>query len=339
MRVKDAGMPGELTLPLLRGNVTPLSMPGDVFIIKSVQPTAGSQENAMQQELIITCALTGAGETTAKNPNVPVTPEQIARAALEARQAGAAIVHIHVRDPETGAPARDFHLYQDVVTRLREADSDLIINLTTGMGGEFIPDETTPNVAAAGSDMASAEERIAHIRALAPDMCSLDCGSMNLRDVTLVSSANQLRIMARGIREAGVRPELEVFDLGHIQMAKQLIAEGLIAPPPLFQLCLGVAYGAPADVSCMLAMRNQLPADAIWSGFALGRDQFPFAAHAMLLGGNIRVGLEDNLYLEKGVLADNASLVEKAVQLARLLGRTPVTPDRARELLHLPFRP
>ncbi len=292
----------------------------------------------MKREVIITCAVTGAGDTTGKNPAVPVTPEQIARAALQARKAGAAVAHIHVRDPKTGRTSREYGLYKEVVERIRNAGSDVIINLTAGMGGEFAPDENSPHLAAAGTDIVSARERIAHIRDLAPEMCTLDCGTMNLSRNAYIATPDQLRTMARGIREAGVRPEIEVFELGHIWMAKQLIKEGLVENPPIFQLCMGIPFGAPPCVECMLAMRNQLPQSAHWAAFGIGPYQFPFAAQSMLLGGNIRVGLEDNLYLEKGVLADNRQLVEKAVRLVDMLGGTVTTPDRAREILQLPQR-
>jgi uncharacterized protein (DUF849 family) len=284
---------------------------------------------------IITCAITGAGDTADKNPAVPVTPKEIAESAIAARKAGAAVAHIHVRDPETGKASRAPELYREVVERIRESGSDVIINLTAGMGGDFVPDENEPNTGGAGSDMAGAEERIAHIRELKPEICTLDCGSMNYADAAYVTTPDQLRTMAAGIAESGVKPEIEVFEMGHVWMAKQLIQEKLIAAPPLFQLCMGIPFCAPATPEAMLTLRNQLPEDAVWAGFGIGRNQFPFAAQALLMGGHMRVGLEDNLYLKKGVPADNVMLVEKAVQLADTLGAVPATPDQAREILGL----
>lgn len=284
---------------------------------------------------IITCAITGAGDTADKNPAVPVTPKEIAESAIAARKAGAAVAHIHVRDPETGKASRAPELYREVVERIRESGSDVIINLTAGMGGDFVPDENEPNTGGAGSDMAGAEERIGHIRELKPEICTLDCGSMNYADAAYVTTPDQLRTMAAGIAESGVKPEIEVFEMGHVWMAKQLIQEKLIAAPPLFQLCMGIPFCAPATPEAMLTLRNQLPEDAVWAGFGIGRNQFPFAAQALLMGGHMRVGLEDNLYLKKGVAADNVMLVEKAVQLADTLGAIPATPDHAREILGL----
>ncbi|WP_018123311.1 3-keto-5-aminohexanoate cleavage protein [Desulfovibrio oxyclinae] len=284
---------------------------------------------------IITCAITGAGDTADKNPAVPVTPKEIAESAIAARKAGAAVAHIHVRDPETGKPSRAPELYREVVEHIRESGSDVIINLTAGMGGDFVPDENEPNTGGAGSDMAGAEERIAHIRELKPEICTLDCGSMNYADAAYITTPDQLRTMAAGIAESGVKPEIEVFEMGHVWMAKQLIQEKLIAAPPLFQLCMGIPFCAPATPEAMLTLRNQLPEDAVWAGFGIGRNQFPFAAQALLMGGHMRVGLEDNLYLKKGVAADNVMLVQKAVQLADTLGATPATPDHAREILGL----
>jgi len=289
----------------------------------------------MKTTPIITCAITGAGDTADKNPAVPVTPKEIAESAIAARKAGAAVAHIHVRDPETGKASRAPELYREVVERIRESGSDVIINLTAGMGGDFVPDENEPNTGGAGSDMAGAEERIAHIRELKPEICTLDCGSMNYADAAYVTTPDQLRTMAAGIAESGVKPEIEVFEMGHVWMAKQLIQEKLIAAPPLFQLCMGIPFCAPATPEAMLTLRNQLPEDAVWAGFGIGRNQFPFAAQALLMGGHMRVGLEDNLYLKKGVAADNVMLVEKAVQLADTLGATPATPDHAREILGL----
>ncbi len=289
----------------------------------------------MQNEVIITCAVTGAGDTRAKNPAVPVTPEEICESVLEAEKAGAAVAHIHVRDPETGKASRKPEFYRETVERIRETGSNIVINVTAGMGGDFVPDEADPSRGGEGTDMASAQERIEHILELKPEICTLDCGSMNYADAAYITTPDQLRVMAKGIRDAGVKPEIEVFELGHIWMAKQLIAEGLIEEPPLFQLCMGIPFCAPGEPECMMAMRDQLPEGALWAGFGIGRNQFPLAAQAILLGGHMRVGLEDNIYLEKGVLADNAKLVEKAVGLVKTLGAGIASPDRAREILKL----
>jgi uncharacterized protein (DUF849 family) len=291
----------------------------------------------MLDEVIITCAVTGAGDTVGIHPDIPVTPAQIAAAALDAARAGAAVAHIHVREPGSGAPSRQLEYYREVVERIRAADVDVIINLTTGMGGDLIVDDARPTVAAAGSDMVPALERLEHIEALLPEMCTLDCGSMNFSDGDYVAvvTPNQLRTMAKRVQELGVKPELEVFDTGHIRLANKLIEEGLIEGPPLFQLCLGIPYGAPAEVRTMMAMVDLLPPGAQWAGFAISRLELPFVAQALLLGGNVRVGLEDNLYLKRGVFASNAQLVERAVAIVESLGARPLTPAEAREKLGL----
>jgi len=291
----------------------------------------------VNDEVIVTCAVTGAGDTAATHPRLPVTPEQIAEAALQAARAGAAIAHIHVRDPQTGAPSRRLELYREVVERIRSSDVDVIINLTTGMGGDLIVDDARPARAGAGSDMVPALERLEHIEALLPEMCTLDCGSMNFYDGDYVAvvTPNQLRAMAARIRELGVKPELEVFDSGHLRLANKLIEEGLVDGPPLFQLCLGIPWGAPADVRTMLAMIDLLPPDARWAAFAISRMEMPFVAQSVLLGGNVRVGLEDNLYLRRGVLAGNAELVERAVHIVESLGAQVLDTDAARRKLGL----
>jgi uncharacterized protein (DUF849 family) len=271
-------------------------------------------------EVFITCAVTGAGDTAGRSPLVPVAPEQIADAAIEAARAGAAIAHIHVRDPQTGKGGRDPRLFREVVERIRAADVDVVLNLTAGMGGDLVlggEDEPLPPDAA-GTDRAGAEERLRHVAELRPEICTLDCGTMNFAaggDYVMVNTPGMLRAMARRVKELGVRPELEVFDTGHMVMVKEMIAEGLIDPPPLIQLCTGIPYGAPDDPGTLLAMRNQLPEGAIFSAFSIGRMQLPFVAMAALIGGNVRVGLEDNLMLERGVNATNAQLVERAVQI------------------------
>jgi len=291
-------------------------------------------------EVFITCAVTGAGDTAGRSPLVPVAPEQIADAAIEAARAGAAIAHIHVRDPETGKGARDPELYRRVVERVRAADVDVVLNLTAGMGGDLVlggeDDPLPPD--AAGTDMAGAEERLRHVAELRPEICTLDCGTMNFAaggDYVMVNTPGMLRAMARRVKDLGVRPELEVFDTGHLVMVKEMIADGLIDPPPLIQLCTGIPYGAPDDPGTLLAMRNQLPDDAVFSAFSIGRMQLPFVAMAALIGGNVRVGLEDNLMLERGVNATNAQLVERAVQILRAMNVRILTAAEVRAKLRL----
>jgi uncharacterized protein (DUF849 family) len=290
----------------------------------------------MNQRVIISCALTGSGDTVAKNPAVPVTPEQIARSALEARAAGASIVHIHVRDPKTGAASRDPALYREVVSRIRDAGSDVIINLTTGPGARFVPGDNDPRSPGPGTTLAPPDERVAHIEELRPEICSLDMGSMNFGQTVFVNTPKHLQAMARAIRAAGVKPELEVFEAGHVRLARQMIEQGEIAEPALFQICLGIPWGAPADPPSMAYLRDQLPPGSQWAAFGISTMQFPMVAQAVLLGGHVRVGLEDNLYLERGKLApSNAALVEKAARIVVLLGASVVAPDEARRLLGL----
>jgi uncharacterized protein (DUF849 family) len=287
--------------------------------------------------VFITCAVTGSGDTVRKNPRVPVTPEQIAASALEAHAAGAAIVHVHVRDPATGAPSRDPALFREVFERIRARNAEVIINLTGGMGGDLLlgPDDA-PLKFAAGTDFVGPQQRMAHISALRPEIGSLDCGSLNFDEALYGTTPRYLRAMAEEFRKRGVRPEIEVFELGHIELARQLIAEGLIETPALFQLCLGIRYGAPATTEAMQAMRAALPPGVLWSAFGVGRMQMPMVAQAVLLGGNVRVGLEDNLYLEKGVPASNAQLVERAVAIVQMLGAHVQSAAEARQQLKLP---
>lgn len=289
----------------------------------------------MNQDVIITCAVTGAGDTVGKHPAIPVTPKQIAAAAIEAAQAGAAVAHIHVRDPDTGGISHDPTLFGEVVERVRESGTDVVLNLTGGGGGDWMPDASNPATGGPGTDMQTPEERHAHIGQLLPELCTLDCGSLNFGDAVYISPADWLRRQAALIRDSGVKPELECFDLGHVRLAKQLIREGLIGEPALFQLCLGIPWGAEADTETMLAMRNQLPAGAEWAAFGIGRLQMPMVAQAVLLGGHVRVGLEDNLYLEKGVFASNGRLVEKAAGIIENLGARVLTAAAARERLGL----
>jgi uncharacterized protein (DUF849 family) len=294
-------------------------------------------------EAFITCAITGAGDTTSRSANVPVTPEQIAASAVDAARAGAAVVHIHVRDPDTGRGARDPTLFRSVVERVRGADVDVVINLTAGMGGDLVlggPQSPLPPDPE-GTDMAGADERLAHVAELLPEICTLDCGTMNFAaggEYIMANTPGMLRAMARRVQELGVRPELEVFDTGHLVLVHELIEEGLIDDPPLIQLCMGIPYGAPDDLGTLLAMVARLPPGAVFSAFAIGRMQLPFAALAPLVGGNVRVGLEDNLYLARGRLATNGELVERAVGLLEGIGVRVMGPDEVRERLSLHAR-
>lgn len=285
---------------------------------------------------IICCAVTGGGDTVGKNPAVPVTPRQIADSAIGAVRAGAAIVHIHVRDPLTGKPSMELDHYREVVDRIRESSVDVVINLTTGAGGRFTPGEDDPLVAKPGSNLSKPQDRIQHIAALRPEICSLDMGSMNMGDYVFVNTKAHLEQMAAGVMAAGVRPELEVFEGGHIRLALSMMEKGQLPAPGLFQICLGVPWAQPATPAAMAYMRDMLPPDAIWFAFGIGAAQFPMVAQAYLLGGNVRVGLEDNLYLSKGQLApSNAALVEKAATIIQMLGGEIATAAEARERLSL----
>jgi uncharacterized protein (DUF849 family) len=290
-------------------------------------------------EVFITCAVTGAGDTTGKSERVPITPAAIADAAIEAAKAGAAIAHIHVRDPETGRGSRDPRLYREVVERIRSAEVDVVINLTAGMGGDLVlgGDETPLPLDAAGTDLAGASERLVHVRELLPELCTLDCGSMNFAaggDYVMTNTPAMLRAMARGVQALGVRPELEVFDTGHLVMVKELIGDGLIDHPVLIQLCTGIPYGAPSDIATLMSMVNQLPSGAIFSAFSIGRMQLPFIAMAALAGGNVRVGLEDNIYLSRGELAGNGQL-ERAVRILDAMNVRILDPAETRAKLGL----
>ncbi len=293
----------------------------------------------MNFDVFVTCAVTGAGDTVGKHPGVPVTPAQIADAAIEAARAGAAIAHIHVRDPETGKASRDVKLYKEVVERIRASEVDVVINLTAGMGGDLVlgsgerPLPPNPD----GTDMAGPLERLAHVEALRPEICTLDCGTMNfsLGDYIMTNTPSTLRAMAAHVQKLGVRPELEVFDTGHLVFVKDLIKEGLIDDPAMIQLCMGIPYGAPDDPLTLMAMVNQMPPGAVFSAFSIGRHQLPYAALAAIAGGNVRVGLEDNIYLERGVLASNGQLVERAVTILRAMNCRILGPREVREKLKL----
>jgi uncharacterized protein (DUF849 family) len=292
----------------------------------------------MQSKVIITCAVTGAGDTVGKSPHVPVTPEQIAAAALEAASAGATVVHCHVRNPETGKGSRRVDLYREVMECIRAKNANVIINLTAGMGGDVVVgDGETPLHFGEGTDCVGPVERLLHVEALRPEICTLDCGTLNFGDgqSIVVQTPTQLREQARLIKSYGVKPEMEIFDSGNLWFANQLVKEGLIDGPPLYQLCLGIPWGAPYNTETMAYQKSQLPEGAIWASFSIGRNQMPAVAQAVLLGGHVRVGLEDNLYLEKGVFATNGSLVEKAVKLIEMLGTKVATPDEGRAILGL----
>src|SRR5246500_160352 len=297
-------------------------------------------EDAVNWEVFVTCAVTGAGDTAARSEHVPVTPEESTDAAMTAARPGAAGAHIRVRDPDTGRGARDPALYRAVVERIRAADVDGVLNLTAGMGGDLVlggeeaplpPDE-------AGTDMAGAVERLAHVEELLPEICTLDGGTMNCAaggDYVMVNTPGMLRAMAARVQELGVRPELEVFDTGHLVFVHELIRDGLVDEPPLIQLCTGIPYGAPDDLGTLLAMVNQLPENAVYSTFSIGRMELPFVALAPLVGANVRVGLEDNLYLSPGGPVGNGELVARAVEILERMNVRVLGPEAVREKLAL----
>ncbi|KQV38424.1 MULTISPECIES: 3-keto-5-aminohexanoate cleavage protein [unclassified Rhizobium] len=297
---------------------------------------------SMNRDVFITCAVTGSGDTVSKSSHVPITPKQIADAAIEAAKAGAAVAHCHVRDPETGAPARRLDLYREVTDRIRSADVDVVLNLTAGMGGDLVfgnvesPFPVNPN----GTDMAGATERVAHVAECLPEICTLDCGTMNfsLGDYVMTNTPSMLREMARQMTALGVRPEIEAFDTGHLWFAKQLAEEGLIEDPVLIQLCMGIPWGAPDDLNTFMAMVNNVPKNWTFSAFSIGRNALAYPAAAVLAGGNVRVGLEDNLYVGKGQLATNGQLVEKAVTVIEGMGARVIGPAEVREKLKLQKR-
>jgi len=290
----------------------------------------------VSKPVILTCALTGGAALSGKSAAVPVTPVEIAQHAVDAAKAGAAIAHIHVREPGTGAPSMRLDLYGEVVDRIRQADCDILINLTTGPGARFIPGRDDPRIGDPASTLTTWQKRIEHIEVLRPDICSLDVGSMNFGQHVFVNTPADLQRMAEAIQKANVKPEMETFELGHIRLARHLIEQGLIEAPPLFQICLGIPWGAPATPEVMMAMRDELPDGAEWAAFGIGAMQFPMVAQAILLGGHVRVGLEDNLYLRRGVLApNNAALVERAVAIIEQLDRKVASPHEARTMLKL----
>jgi uncharacterized protein (DUF849 family) len=296
----------------------------------------------MNREVFITCPVTGSGGTQDRSPHVPRSPKKIAESAIEAAKAGAAIVHCHVRDPKTGVASRNVEYYREVTERIRDSDTDVVINLTAGMGGDLVlgsPEAPLP-LNEAGTDMAGATERMEHVAVCRPEICTLDCGTMNFAeaDYVMTNTPGMLRAMAKIMQDLDVRVEIEAFDTGHLWFAKQLVKEGLIDSPAMVQLCMGVPWGAPDDLNTFMAMVNNIPSDWTFSAFSLGRNEMPMAAAAVLAGGNVRVGLEDNLYLEKGVLATNAQLVERAARIVTDLGARIIGPEEVRRKLKLEKR-
>src|SRR6056297_2632154 len=295
----------------------------------------------MNREVFITCAVTGSGGTQDKSPHVPRSPEQIADSAIAAAKAGAAVVHCHVRDPETGAPSRDRGLFREVTERIRESETDVVLNLTAGMGGDIVfGGVETPLPPVEGTDMVGATERVAHIAECLPEICTLDCGTMNFAeaDYVMTNTPGMLRAMGKMMTDLGVKPEIEAFDTGHLWFAKELVKEGILEDPALVQLCMGVPWGAPNDLNTLMALVNNLPEQWTFSAFSLGRNQMPYVAAAVLAGGHVRVGLEDNLWLEKGVLATNAQLVERAVGIVEGMGVRVMGPQAVRDMLGLTKR-
>jgi len=296
----------------------------------------------MNRDVFITCAVTGSGDTAGKSPHVPRSPKEIAESAIEAAKAGAAVVHCHVRDPETGAPSRRNDLYREVTERIRDAEVDVVLNLTAGMGGDmtFSNVEQPLPLNPAGTDMVGATERVSHVAECLPEICTLDCGTMNfsLGDYVMTNTPSMLRAMGRMMTDLGVRPEIEAFDTGHLWFAKQLVEEGVIENPVLIQLCMGIPWGAPDDLNTYMAMVNNVPANWTFSAFSIGRNAMAYPAAAVLAGGNVRVGLEDNLYVAKGQLATNAQLVDKAVTIIESMGARVIGPAEVREKLKLTKR-
>ena len=294
-----------------------------------------------KQNIFITCAITGSGDTQDRSSNVPRSPKEIADSAIAAAKEGAAIVHCHVRDPETGAPSRDPSLYRELTDRIRDSKTDVILNLTTGMGGDMYfgpPSEPLP--AQDETDMGSAESRMEPIADCLPEICTLDCGTMNFGEgnYVMTNTPDMLRNMGKMMTELGIKPEIEAFDTGHLWFAKQLVEEGIIESPALVQLCMGIPWGAPNDLNTFMAMVNNIPSDWHWSSFSISRDQMPYVAASILAGGNVRVGLEDNIWLEKDVLATNESLVKKAISIIEAMGSSFMNPQQVRELLGLTKR-
>ena len=295
----------------------------------------------IKPNIFITCAITGSGSTQDLSSNVPRSPKQIADSAIAAAKAGAAVVHCHVRDPKTGVPSRDPRLYRELTDRIRDSKTDVILNLTAGMGGDmFFGPPSAPLPLKNETDMGSAESRMEPIADCLPEICTLDCGSMNFGegDYVMTNTPGMLRTMGSMMTALGIKPEIEAFETGHLWFAKQLVKEGVIESPALVQLCMGVPWGAPNDLNTYMAMVNNIPIDWHWSSFSISRDQMPYVAASVLAGGNVRVGLEDNIWLEKGVLATNESLVKKATTIIEAMGSTLMSPQQVRDLLGLTKR-
>ena len=293
---------------------------------------------SMNSKVFITCAITGSGSSQDRSPHVPRSPKEIAESAIAAAKAGAAIVHCHVRDPETGVPSRDLKLYREVTDRVRDSEVDMVLNLTAGMGGDMVfgsPDRPLP--LSNSTDMASAEERVAHIAECLPEICTLDCGTMNFAeaDYVMTNTPGMLEAMGSMMESLGVKPEIEAFDTGHLWLAKNLVEKGILKSPALVQLYMGIPWGAPDDLNTFMAMVNNVPNDWNWSAFSIGRNELPYVAASVLAGGNVRVGLEDNLWLAKGQLATNEALVERAVTIIEAMGSSIMTPEETREKLNL----
>jgi uncharacterized protein (DUF849 family) len=287
----------------------------------------------MPRPVVVTCAITGSHQDFARHPDYPITPAQIAADCIAAWKAGAAVAHVHVRDPKTGWSSNELAYFREVVDRVRDSDCDVILNLTTGEGAVFEQSESDPGRSTERCRVQGPEERVAHIEALRPEICTLDVATMNFGEYVFLNTPDHLRRMARRILAAGVQPELEVFDLGQVVLAKQLIAEQVLTPPFLFQLCLGIPYGAPATAQVMALMASMLPAGSVWSAFGIGPLEFDMVAQSVALGGNVRVGLEDNMYLSKGRFATNAELVDRAVSVVSALNRNIASPAEARVIL------
>ena len=297
----------------------------------------------ISQNVFITCAVTGSGGTQDRSIEVPRSPEQIANSAIAAAKAGVAIVHCHVRDPETGVASRDKKLYREVTERIRDSSTDVVLNLTAGMGGDIVFGPATRPLPylETGTDMGSAEDRVEHVADCQPEIATLDCGTMNFAeaDYVMANTPGMLRAMGTMMTEMGVKPEIEAFDTGHLWYAKQLVEEGILDSPALVQLCMGIPWGAPDDLNTFMAMVNNVPTDWNWSGFSIGRNQMPYVAAAVLAGGNVRVGLEDNIWLDKGVPATNDALVARARTIIEAMGASLMTPQEVREKLGLTKRP
>ena len=296
---------------------------------------------SINTSVFITCAITGSGSTQDRSAEVPRSPEQIANSAIAAAKAGAAVVHCHVRDPETGVASRDPKLYRELTDRIRDSKTDVVLNLTAGMGGDMVfGPPSAPLPLQDGTDMGSAESRMEPIAECLPEICTLDCGTMNFSeaDYVMTNTPGMLREMGSMMTALGVKAEIEAFDTGHLWFAKQLVKEGILESPALIQLCMGIPWGAPNDLNTYMAMVNNIPSDWNWSSFSIGRDQMPYVAASVLAGGNVRVGLEDNLWLEKGVLATNESLVKKAATIIEAMGSTLMNPQQVRDELGLTKR-